>query len=177
MLRNKRIGFDFEIKTDLVSVRIERVAVSSDKVQIRTTGRDSVILVPEGMEITTAARQKFMQRVVVEALRTLAEAFLPSYTREIAVRHDLIYNRIVVKRISTRWGSCSSLRNLNFSVYLMLLPLRLIDYVVCHELAHLTHLNHSPAFWREVDRLTNGQAKQLDGELKEFGRKLSSREM
>ena len=61
-------------------------------------------------------------------------------------------NRVLIKNQRTLWGSCSYKKNLNFSYRLIQLPLWLIDYVVCHELAHLTHMNHSKDFWALVER-------------------------
>ncbi len=52
-----------------------------------------------------------------------------------------------------RWGSCSGQRRIRLNWRLIHLPPSLIDYVVAHEVAHLKEMNHSPAFWREVDRL------------------------
>lgn len=63
------------------------------------------------------------------------------------------YNRIFIKEQKTRWGSCSSLGNLNFNWKLILLEPGLLDYVVVHELAHLKQMNHSPAFWAEVETI------------------------
>ena len=62
----------------------------------------------------------------------------------------LSYNRLSIRHTSTRWGSCSSKRNLNFSYRLMFLEPELIDYVVIHELAHLVEMNHSVRFWNIV---------------------------
>lgn len=53
---------------------------------------------------------------------------------------------------STRWGSCSSTGRLNFNWRLILAPPFVLDYVAAHEVAHLVEMNHSPAFWAEVER-------------------------
>ncbi len=55
--------------------------------------------------------------------------------------------RIGLRDPRTRWGSCSSDGNLSFSWRLVLAPAPVLDYVVAHEVAHLAHLDHSPAFW------------------------------
>ena len=60
---------------------------------------------------------------------------------------------ITIKDMHSRWGSCSAKGRVNLYWGLVALPLELADYVVVHELAHLLELNHSPAFWRGVERV------------------------
>jgi predicted metal-dependent hydrolase len=63
------------------------------------------------------------------------------------------YKSIGITSAETRWGSCSSDRSLNFNWKLVMAPLPVIDYVVCHELAHLSEMNHSRAFWETVRKM------------------------
>ena len=81
-------------------------------------------------------------------------------------------NRIRIKSCKTRWGSCSSKRNLNFNWALIMAPLPIIDSVVVHELCHLIHLNHSKAFWNLVKSLDPDYLSHRDW-LKEHGHLLS----
>jgi len=67
-----------------------------------------------------------------------------------ARRLNLRYRRIRITSARTRWGSCSSKGNLNFSWRLVMTPLEVIDYVVVHELCHLREPNHSTKFWARV---------------------------
>ena len=58
---------------------------------------------------------------------------------------------ITITAARTRFGSCSGKNCLSFSLYLMAYPEAAIEYVVVHELAHIRHHDHSPAFYREVE--------------------------
>jgi predicted metal-dependent hydrolase len=66
----------------------------------------------------------------------------------------------------TRWGSCSHSGGIRLNWRLIHLPMHLIDYVVAHEMAHLIEMNHSPAFWSEVEKLYPGWQAARD-ELKQ----------
>lgn len=83
-------------------------------------------------------------------LQKEAKAYIPQRVEELAARYGFEYGRVSIKNQRTRWGSCSSLGNLNFNRRLMMTPPGAIDYLIIHELCHLREMNHSPRYWKLV---------------------------
>lgn len=69
---------------------------------------------------------------------------------------------IKIKDLGYRWGSCGNQGMLNFHWVCMMAPLKIIDYVVVHELCHLHYHNHSNAFWNEVDKVMPDYAERKE---------------
>ena len=82
-----------------------------------------------------------------------AKATIPARVAYYAKMLGVEYGRIAIRTQKTRWGSCSSKGNLNFNCLLMLAPPEVLDSVVVHELCHRKHMNHSAAFYAEIDRV------------------------
>ncbi len=94
---------------------------------------------------------KFTEEQIRELAREALEK-IPPRAEALAAAVGVSYNRITIRNQLTRWGSCSSLGNLNFNCLLMLCPQEVVDYVIIHELCHRRHMDHSPEFWAEVER-------------------------
>lgn len=100
--------------------------------------------------------------------REMARAKIAERAAYFAKKMGVTYQRISIRAAKTRWGSCSGRGNLNFHWKLILMPPRILDYVVVHELAHRKEMNHSPAFWAEVERVLPDYREQRDW-LKTYG--------
>lgn len=97
-----------------------------------------------------------------------ARAYLPGRVDLLAETFGLKYSGLKIRRMKTRWGSCTAKNSINLNSWLMMLPEHLSDYVILHELVHTLHRDHSKKFWDALDQLTEGSSKVLRKELKTF---------
>ena len=95
--------------------------------------------------------------------RAAAERLTPSLLRR-AQELDIPVSRVAIRCQRTRWGSCSTRGTVSLNCSLVFLRAAVVRYLFVHELAHTRHMNHSPDFWRLVERLEPGY-KSLDAEL------------
>lgn len=113
------------------------------------------------------ARQVFIRWYKEQARRKIAER-VDLYSSMTGLK----YNKITITSARKRWGSCSRKNHLNFSWYLIMTPLNVIDYVVVHEIIHLKEKNHSRKFWAKVALLLP-EYKQYRKWLKDNGHLLT----
>ena len=101
----------------------------------------------------TATNAEVIEKTVVAWYKKQALPHVAQRAFFFAKLHGLTPPRVFISSANGRWGSCNSRREVRFSWRLIKARSALIDYVVCHELAHLRHMNHSAAFWQEVERM------------------------
>lgn len=104
----------------------------------------------------------------IDELRSAAKAHLPGRIAEISAQTGLKFSKVTLRATRSKWGSCTSQNNISLSIFLMILPHHLIDFVIIHELCHTVHHNHSPKFHQLVDRLCGGREKELNRELRGY---------
>ncbi|MCP4437795.1 MAG: M48 family metallopeptidase [Aureispira sp.] len=157
------IGSEFQTKTKIV-----RVYATHEAQAYRIATKEELqIYIPKEEEIKAEHIQQLIKTQIVELLRREAKAYIVPRTLTLAKQHRIKIGKITIKKVKTRWGSCSNKNNINLSLFLMLLPNELIDYVICHELAHVKEKNHSPSFWKHLESLLKG-SKVLDKQLKNY---------
>ena len=89
----------------------------------------------------------------IESLRAKAKAALPPRLADLAARYGFRYQRVTIKHNTSNWGSCSAKGNINLNLNLMRVPVPLQDNILLHELTHLHHPDHGPAFHAELEQL------------------------
>lgn len=82
-------------------------------------------------------------------------------------RLKVVPKSIKIDKISNRWGSCNTKKEITYNYMICTLPLELIDYIVVHELCHIHHMNHDRSFWRKVGSIIpdyKARMKILEGD-------------
>lgn len=101
-----------------------------------------------------ASRERFeyIDSDTEKELKWLAKIYFDEKLRYYSNIMGLTYNKMTVTSAKTRYGSCSSKKNICFSYRLMLFPESVREYVVVHELAHLLEMNHSKKFYSIIEK-------------------------
>jgi len=109
----------------------------------------------------------FVSRYLQEWVQYRAEKSLLPWIESIAIHRGLKLNKVRIKNQATRWGSCSASGNINLNRNLLFMPPHIVEYVLHHELNHITHLNHSEIFWDSLSEILPDY-KNLKRELKQL---------
>ncbi len=155
IIKSKRKSISIEIKADLRI--IVRAPKSMSRKAIEKFIAEKQDWINKGLEKMKARAEaettepKFTD-LEIKTMKKDAKLIIPSRVEYFAKIMGITYNRIAIKSTVTRWGSCSSLKNLNFNCLLVLCPDEIINYVIIHELCHLIEPNHSNRFWAQVEK-------------------------
>lgn len=129
------------------------------------------------MEWIERTRQRISQRTAqyptitpseVERLRREARVYVPATLARLAQQHGFKYTSLRISSAHTRWGSCSGRNGISISLFVMLLPEHLREFILLHELCHTRHHNHSAAFHTLLDSLLGGKERIYNRELKGY---------
>jgi predicted metal-dependent hydrolase len=162
----KRFLYSLNTTLETKHHSIQILPIEYGKLQAALKGNQVVLTVPSEFDSNSEQVQQFIKKVITEVCRKEAKEYLPVRVQELAIQHGLNYHKVFIKNLKSKWGSCSSNGNINLNLSLMLLPDNLIDYIILHELAHTIEHNHGEGFWKLLNNLTNGKARELNKEIK-----------
>lgn len=173
VIRSNRKTVAIQVNSDLgVTVRAPRSALEKDIEEILKKKEawisKHIEKIKKTKERLEAESTEKLTREKVIALAEEALKVIPERVEYFAKVIGVTYGKITIRNQKTRWGSCSSKGNLNFNCLLMLAPSEVLDYVVVHELCHRKQMNHSKAFWLEVEKVLPNY-KEVRKWLKEEG--------
>lgn len=158
IIKSKRKSISVEVNRDLQVVVRAPLRMSDKRINAFIGEKqgwiEKNILIMKKRAEMEAKREKppkFTEGEIAAVIQR-AKADIPQRVQELAALMGADYNRVSIKALKSRWGSCSAKRNLNFNCLLALCPSEVVDYVIIHELCHLKELNHSKYFWAEVSK-------------------------
>lgn len=97
--------------------------------------------------------QKKLKTFFIKWLKEIALDYFSQRAYEISKLYAIPSNSILLSNAKSRWGTCNSKTEVKINWRLIQADPYVIDYVICHEFAHLTHMNHSRNFWNLVEKL------------------------
>ncbi len=115
-----------------------------------------------GTDISKQMRREAIREKVINWYREHAKEKINERVKKYQDKIGTEPNSVQIKKQKKRWGSCSSLGNLNFNWKIIMAPMSVVDYLVVHELAHLKHPNHSKEFWQLVEAIIPNYEKKQE---------------
>lgn len=154
--RSKRKSATIKITADMQIVVFVPLYVSDNEIEKMVISKSKWIDEHMLKVQSTIDERSKLEKITFEQVKELADQaveYIPKRVKYYAEKENFVYNKITIKNLVSRWGSCSTKGNLNFNCLLMLTPDYVIDYIVVHELCHLREMNHSEKFWAEVEKI------------------------
>ncbi len=122
----------------------------------------------KSFDVESPTIQKFLNRMITLAGLHATDAFVIPRAKELAKRLGLQVNGWDIKNTKTALGKCSSTRIITLSPKLIFLPPELRDYIIYHELAHLTEMNHSARFHEICNKYCSGREAEFKARVDAF---------
>ena len=177
VIRSKRKTISIKVNNDL-TVTVRAPIFTSDKEisEILKTKESWISKCVEQIkrENEELSKVDYFTAEEISELADMALEYSPCRVKYYSDIMEVTNGKITIRNQKTRWGSCSGKGNLNFNCLLMLTPPEVIDYVVVHELCHRKEMNHSGAFWAEVEKVIPDYKEQVKW-LKENGGQIIGR--
>ena len=154
-------------KSDWVKAKLQDIEKKNAHILVLKEGKELRIR-DKRFVLSAAKNGKDIESAFWTILLNEAKQVLPERVKDISERFALPYQGLKIKKMKSRWGSCTPGNSINLNSWLVLVPDHLIDYVILHELTHTIHKDHSKRFWIYLDKLCGGKALSLRKELRQY---------
>ncbi len=114
---------------------------------------NKVCMINDNLVISSSNQSlKNIKKLIINWSRNKSEKYLKERTKSISTRIKIFFNNVYIKNYKARWGACSASGDIYLNWKLVLLPPKIIDYVIVHELCHIEEHNHSKKFWEILSK-------------------------
>lgn len=153
-------------ESEVIQTKLHQVELCHGKTEdVETIGKVVKIYSPD---FNSEKSRIFLENILNQVYRYEARKLLPPRMKELALMNGFSYNNVSIRNNKRNWGSCSSRNNISLNLQMMKLPDKLIDYILLHELVHTEIKDHSEWFWKKLDEVTGGKARELAKEVKKY---------
>ncbi len=156
LIKKKQIWIDknlnkFKGKTEKIKLHDNQILLFGNKYTYfyRAEFRNKVLVNQEHKTIQSKTNLLDKDELL-KWYKRYAKKHITKRLTEIAKEHKLKYNKVFIRDQRTKWGNCSTEKNLSFNWRLIKTPHFVIDYLIFHELVHTKTMNHTHKFWTEL---------------------------
>jgi predicted metal-dependent hydrolase len=144
-----RVSVPYRYPLFLAKQYVKKQESVIQKLQERREARRQIFLMssPHLAKLITTHTKEEVKKYKEDA-STLVQTLLALHRDTFAT----LYQKVMIKDMRSRWGSCSSRGTLTFHYKILFLPPHLAEYLIVHELCHLLEMNHSSRFWKKVEK-------------------------
>ncbi|MDR2007624.1 MAG: M48 family metallopeptidase [Alphaproteobacteria bacterium] len=145
--------------------KIIKISAKKNKITINMDDRELYLEFKDLNDLSA------IEKTFIKFLKKIATSYFYELSKYKAQQINTKFNNVGVGDTTSKWGSCSATKKLQYNYRLIMAPVFVIDYVVSHEVAHLIEFNHSDRFWRLLEQLTPYK-KEAKLWLKNYGKSL-----
>ncbi|MCQ2211238.1 MAG: M48 family metallopeptidase [Paludibacteraceae bacterium] len=161
--------YDFGTKISTYTFDVEYAFYEGNRIvgSLNSAEKRLLIRCPKGEDLSSKNSQFIVKSIIENALTIEAKRILPEWLSRLAEKHGFRYKDCKIRKMHSRWGSCSA-GSIHLSSMLLMLPEELIELVLIHELSHTVEMNHSDRFHQLVDRCLGGKERELEKQMRNY---------